>query len=244
MRDFLARSRLPTVVLATIVLMLLAAVVAAIATSVLFAAIYPLFIGRAYKFDDASVFVILLISLFSPVLVIDAVRHIRAGKAGAQSKQDVVRETCVACEKAIPIDAKFCPHCSTAQDPVAANATVLAVSQQRDTAVVRQLLRVGFVALLAYAGLYWLNRIVVAEVAENFILEQIGRQNITGYRVKGVEVPITSVLSSKYEVDIVLHRTETTSSKDEIKLVTGTITGWCLISSCLISMRRWQLLGL
>lgn len=100
--------------------------------------------------------------------------------------------------------------------------------------------RVGVAVALVAIVANSINNVNVSQLARYFVEEHAAE--IGGpVTVERVDVPLTALLMSSYEVTITLHRD---SERDELMLLRPRVDGSCLFSECSISIRRWELLGL
>jgi hypothetical protein len=100
--------------------------------------------------------------------------------------------------------------------------------------------RVGVAVALVAIVANSINNVNVSQLARYFVEEHAAeiRGPVT---VERVDVPLTALLMSSYEVTITLHRD---SEPDELMLLRPRVDGSCLFSECSISVRRWELMGL
>ena len=161
----------------------------------------------------------------------------------SQSESSDVR--CSNCERQIPNDANLCPYCGEVAKH-SFTASVLPVIEAREEVRQRRFRKSAVWIAIGCAALFYIASRVhektVGDFASKFVTEQLNKKGIKNYRVDSVEVPMISILESKYDVAIILQHAG--DDEDKVRVLTTTITGSCLISRCVISMRGIELLGL
>lgn len=84
------------------------------------------------------------------------------------------------------------------------------------------------------------NQLLVESFTKSFVIEH--QEEFGGrYLVQRVDVPLTAVISSSYEIGVTLRSVDRI---DEVKVIRPRIDGFCIINACTISVRRWELFAL
>lgn len=84
------------------------------------------------------------------------------------------------------------------------------------------------------------NQLLVESFTKSFVIER--QEELGGrYLVQRVDVPLTAVISSSYEIGVTLRSVDRI---DEVKVIRPRIDGFCIINACTISVRRWELFAL
>lgn len=123
------------------------------------------------------------------------------------------------------------------QDP--ATTALLALAEKRDKERRRWWLNGVGGLILIYFLVSSFHNTTVESFAKTFVREEFDKRKHFEWKVGQVIIPPFATVSPSYNVNI-----EVTKVGGEKKILTANINGSCLIGSCAISMRGWELLGL